>query len=139
MTRSISGAISATTSAASASRVAGLVGGAEIDEDVLVRQDHAELVGPLRSEGGDQFRHGDVPANLSARKGALEQASVDIAAGKNDRDRLPGHVEPARQEGGESDGAAGLDHQLQLMEGEGDRGKRFGVADRDGAASCRHC
>ena len=118
--------------------VAGRVGGAEIDEDVLVGKDHAELVGPLRSEGGDQFRHGDDPADLSASARASRLA-VDIAAGQDDGDRLAARVEPARQERGEGDGAAGLDHQLQLMEGKGDRGKRFGVADRDGAASCRHC
>src|SRR6476469_5060447 len=60
------------------------------------------------------------PALLLAKRLSdqlCEQVGVDIAAGEHDDDVLALGVDAACEQHGEADGAAGLDHQLQLAIG----------------------
>ena len=68
-----------------------------------------------------------------------EQIGVDIAAGENDDDVLALGVEAAVEQRGETNGAAGLDHELQLAIGKGDRRGDFLVGSRDAAGEQLGC
>src|SRR5690349_14162378 len=54
-----------------------------------------------------------------------KQVGIDIAARQNDDDVLALGVDAAGEQRGEANGAAGLDHELQLAIGEGDRSGDF--------------
>src|ERR1044072_2166870 len=60
-----------------------------------------------------------LPAKLRHQPG--EQLRIDVAAGQHRHHDLAFDVELAAEQRREPDGAAGLDHELELAEGEGDR------------------
>src|SRR6266481_4787701 len=71
-----------------------------------------------------------LPYSYSSGDQLGEQIRVDIATGEDDDDVLALDVDPAGEQGGETDGAAGLDHELQLAIGERNRGADFRVGGR---------
>ena len=62
-----------------------------------------------------------------------DRFGIDVAAGEHHDRGLALDVDAAGENGGKGDGAAGLDHQLQFAEGEGNRRQRLVVGHRDGA------
>src|ERR1700680_3389127 len=69
----------------------------------------------------------------TAGKGLDEHLAVDIAAGGDDGHGLARCVKLAAEHRGRRRGAAGLDHQLELGEGDGDGAQHLLVADREPA------
>src|SRR6266581_4043202 len=67
----------------------------------------------------------------------LEQRRVHIATGQDRDGDLAAHVDLSRQQRGERDRAARLDHEFELAEREGDRGGDLGIADGDALADQR--
>src|SRR5579859_427299 len=83
-------------------------------------------------------RAGNGSASLAFQYPALrdqfgEQVRIDIAAGENDHDRLVPRVDFAREQCGETDRAARLDHELQFAKRKGHRGANLLVGGGDGA------
>jgi hypothetical protein len=62
---------------------------------------------------------------LRLRHQPVKQLRIYVAAGQHRDHDLALHVEPAGEQRREADGAARLDHQLQLAEREGDRAADF--------------
>ncbi len=68
---------------------------------------------------------------------SVKQLGIDVAARQDGDDDLALYVDAAREQRRKPDGAARLDHQLQLAEREGDRAADFLVAGRDAFADQR--
>src|SRR5262245_59269121 len=95
-------------------------------------QNSSCAVGPRRDI---PFSSNAVHPTDGLRHQAMKQVRIDVAAGQDgDRD-LALDVDLAGHQGGEPDGAAGLDDELEIVEGERHRPPHLLIARRDSLAN----